>query len=50
MDDKKAKLELSKRTFEYKLKNTYRVESQTGLTSINYNKVNYIAECNYLNF
>ena len=48
LEDKKEKLERCKRSFEWKLENTYRIENQNDMTRINDDKVNKIAEWNLL--
>ena len=50
IEDKKSKLEWHKRVFEWKLENTYDIESQNGMTRIHDNELNNIAECNLLHF
>ena len=44
LEEKKEKLELHKRAFEYELKNTYKIEIQNDMTCIHDNEVNNIAE------
>ena len=43
---KKGKLELHKREFGCKLKKTYNIEIQNGITCIHYNEVNNTAKLN----
>ena len=47
LDDTK-KLEWFKRAFKCKVKNTYGIEYQNGMTRMNDNEINNISECNLL--
>ena len=48
LDEKKEKTECWRHVFESKFENTYDIEIQNGMTSINGKKVNKIYECNLL--
>ena len=44
LDDTKEKLEWCKHAFEWKIKDTYEIENQNGMTRIHDNEVNNISE------
>ena len=50
LEDTIEKIEWRKRMFEYKLKNTHRIEKRNAMAHKHDDKVNKIAECNLLHY